>query len=322
MSETSENDGREDVAESDDVEGFCIDANEHGSPREVLSPSGRFKLVLRHYGTKAGCWDYSRGTVWSVDALDGEPVADVKRNYSSFPFAWVEDHPNGHSYLVCGADYQGQTVVELDTRTRLDHLPEDAKDGVGFCWIDYEFHAPTQMLIANGCIWACPYETRFYDFRTPMLGWPEIEADKFIDCDAKQPEIDPDGVTIRCFESTAKDEEDEECKERVVDAISTFRREGDKLVFVEEWVSEAEKKKRADREESNRQYEAWKSQLHGDRPALPQVRRAGRRPRPLARELHGLRRHVRGLGQGIGLQRRRAAVVPHDHQGVEGWLED
>ena len=240
-------------------EDFCTDENECAERYEVLSPSGRYKLVIRRYRTKDGCWNCSRGTVWAVDNLDGPPAADVKRNYDAFPFAWIDKHPDGRTYFVCGADYQGQTVVELETGKRVDYVPPEAKDGFGFCWIGYEFHAPTQMLIVDGCYWACPYETRFYDFRTPMAGWPEIESEEVIDCDARSPEIDPDGITIRCFETVAKNEEDDESKERVVAAIKTFRREGDPpaLVLVEEWVSEDEKKRRADREEANRQYKEW-----------------------------------------------------------------
>lgn len=159
------------------TDGGVVDYYTEGRARdagqESFSPSGRYKLLVRYYGTKPGSWNYSRGTVWAADDPDGKPIADVKRNYSSFEFAWIEGHPNGHSYLVCGEDYQGQTVVELDTGRRRDHLPPEAKQGHAFCWIDYSFHAPTCLLVVGGCHWACPYETRFYDFRDPLTGWPD-----------------------------------------------------------------------------------------------------------------------------------------------------
>src|SRR6185312_13000866 len=106
-----------------------------------------------------------------------------------FVFSFVEDHPNGHPYLVTGADYQGQTVIELDTGRRRDFIPDAAKDGVGFCWTDHRFDPSTQLLIVEGCIWAAPFEYRFYDFSDPMeKGWPELEFEGAW-CEAKWPEV-------------------------------------------------------------------------------------------------------------------------------------
>jgi hypothetical protein len=120
------------------------------------------------------------------------------------------------------------------------------------------------MLIVNGCHWACPYEFRFYDFSDPMAGWPEIVSDGIYE-DQKPPEIDADGVTIKCFETTSEDDE-EEGDDRTLASTRTFKREGLKLTQVDEWVSDAEKKRRADREESNRKYEAWQANFKATDP--------------------------------------------------------
>lgn len=142
-----------------------------GSEEVHLSPSGKYKLVTSRYSTKKGCWAYSRGTV----TKDGKIVADVKRNYSRFPFAWAENHPNGHDYLICGEDYQGQTIIELDTGKRLDHLPEDAKKGWGFCWAVIHPSPDKLTLAVEGCYWACPYEVVFIDFSEPMQAPKPLE---------------------------------------------------------------------------------------------------------------------------------------------------
>jgi len=288
---------------------------------EHLSPSGEYKLVVNSHATKPGCWDYTRGLVYRKGS--DKPIAKVKRNYSSFPFCWI-DHPNGHSYLVCGEDYQGQTVIELDTGKRRDHLPPEAEKGHGFCWADYRFDAATLMLVVEGCIWACPYEFRFYDFSDPMNGWPEIEPTEKCEpigiyADGKPPVIEPDG-TIKSYDTTNNDSDDDDIKvdfnarteddrvrlntvcskaslvdwpqepgnsvivsdgevrasaviefldgelvakvdwttaRDVANAIKTFRREGLKLILVDEWVSEAEKVRRIEREEGERRYSKW-----------------------------------------------------------------
>ena len=158
-------------------------ANEvEGSRREHLSLSRRYKLVVQSYGTSPGTWSYTSGTVYrrGTDADDivfvddsGKwvPIATVRRNYSAFPFLFVEDHPKS-DFLVCGHDYQGQTVVDLKTGARKDALSPGTEDGHGFCWSEHRFDAATCTLVVCGCHWAFPYEYRLYDFSDPMSGWP------------------------------------------------------------------------------------------------------------------------------------------------------
>lgn len=215
-----------------------------------LSPSGRYSLSIEQRPTKPGCWNHTVGSVSNGETQ----IATVNRNYSSFPFLWIEAHPNGHDYLVCGEDYQGQTVIELDTGKRRDYVPDDAKQGVGFCWVSCRFDVGSMILVADGCIWAAPYEYRFYDFADPMSGWPEIESDRWIDADQKWPVVGPDGI-ICCYQTESVDDDDDG-REGPTASIQRFIRDGHKLVCVDEWVSDAEKARRAEREESQRRYDS------------------------------------------------------------------
>jgi len=222
----------------------------------IPSPSGKYVLSISSKETKPGCWNYTTGEVAQADT--GEVIKTVERNYSSFPFAWVEGHPNGHDYLVCGADYQGQTVIELDTGGRLDFLPEDAKQGHGFCWSVYEFNREHQMMVVDGCIWAAPYEFRFYDFSDPMSGWPEIVLkDDCIYSEDKQPTITSDG-RITCYDmrevGDADPDSDEDPKKEVV-ATRTFQREGLELRQVGTWISDAERIRREENAAARKKYE-------------------------------------------------------------------
>lgn len=242
--------------------------NEHPESRkEIISPSGKFKLVISHFSTGPGSWDYSQGKMFRQGSDD--PIAVVQRNYGAFPFLFVEDHPKGN-FLVCGEDYQGQTVVELDTGARRDNLSEGTNQGFGFCWAEHRFDVATEMLMVCGCHWACPYEFRLYDFSDPMNGWPEIESPECLYEDSKWPEIAADG-TLRWFQTNGgnDDEEDEEGKPKrppIEKSITTLKREGLKFVVVSEWVSEAEKADRLAREESERKYEAWKEEFKANDP--------------------------------------------------------
>ena len=251
--------------------------------KEYVSPSGAYKLVVIPHKTREGSWNVTEGLVYRQGS--DKPIERVCRNYSSFPFLWVEPHNNGHSYLVCGEDYQGQTVIELDTGKRRDHLPEAATEGFGFCWVHYKYDPGTDLITVAGCIWAAPYEYRFYDFSDPMAGWsgvcleyspPDDDEEEEEDdddegsCiydDDRWPTFESDG-TIKCYQSESRyddDEDDEdETKEMPVASVRTFKREGLKLIKAGVWVSDKEQKKRADRKEANRKYEAklakWKAE--------------------------------------------------------------
>jgi len=142
--------------------------------REELSPSGKYKLVIQYFKTGEGTWNYSQGSVFVKNS--DTPIAVVRRNYSSFPFSWVEGHKNGHDYMLCGEDYQGQTVIELDTGKRASYTPTAANQGVGFCWVVYHPSPDGLTIAVEGCFWACPYETVFYDFSEPLnLPYPELD---------------------------------------------------------------------------------------------------------------------------------------------------
>lgn len=214
------------------------------------SADGKYNLVVTSHETKKGYWNHTTGSIYQTGIK--KPIFEVNRNYSSFPYLWV-DHPNGHQYLICGADYQGQTVLELDTIRRKDFLPPEAKKGHGFCWAQYQFDQSTKILVVCGCVWACPYEFRFYDFSDPMNGWPEIESEDCIEADAKWPILESDNI-IKIFQTLSEDEEGDEINPPEWRSTKTFKREGLKLILLNEEMSENEKKKRQDNEESWKKY--------------------------------------------------------------------
>lgn len=142
---------------------------------ERLSSSGKYKLVVTPYQTTSGGWDYTQGCVYDSD---GNQIAEVRRNYGVFPHSFIENHPNGHDYLLCGENYQGQTVIELDTGKRVDYLPKAADQGFGFCWADYHPSPDGTMIAVEGCFWACPYEVWIVDFSEPLdTPWPILLRD-------------------------------------------------------------------------------------------------------------------------------------------------
>lgn len=153
---------------------------------EATNPSGRYRLVISVHHTKPGWCNNSKGLVYEGDRL----IATVCRNYDAFPFLFVEAHPNGHDYLVCGEDYQGQTVVELDTGKRVDY-------GGHFCWASYTASPSKRTLAVWGCFWAAPYEVRFVDFDDPMTALPVLKEDSDAEGEVVWREGEPDTADLR-----------------------------------------------------------------------------------------------------------------------------
>lgn len=127
------------------------------------SPSGFYILDIYRYETGIGTWDYTKGVV--TDVTD-KVIAEVKRNYPGFHFAFIQ-HPNGNEYLLCGEDYQGYTVINLTLGTKKSYLPQSALAGAAFCWSKC-FPSPDGLSLAvHGCYWGAPYDVVIYDFSKP-----------------------------------------------------------------------------------------------------------------------------------------------------------
>jgi hypothetical protein len=118
-------------------------------------------------------------------------IGEVLRNYGAYPQYWFT-HSNGKRYFICGFDYQGYTIVNIDDGVANHWLdPGALNHGCGWCptsWESYDELANT--IVAEGCYWACPYDHRVYDIENPdRLPLPLISD---TECD---PEEDDDDET-------------------------------------------------------------------------------------------------------------------------------
>jgi hypothetical protein len=139
------------------------------------------------YSRGPSTWAYSRGR---VTTQDDRPIADIKRNYSHFWYSWVQ-HANGNEYLLCGEDYQGQTVVNLTHETTNNYLPQAAYRGHGFCWMEAHASPDSALLAVIGCYWGGPGEVVLLDFSNPDQ-LPYTEYTRMRDHIASQGWVDND----------------------------------------------------------------------------------------------------------------------------------
>jgi len=152
---------------------FFSSENKIEKSKPIHSPSNNFNLTIISYKTGENTWNYTRGIVTSNKT--GKIIADVKRNYSHFWFTWCK-HNNSEEYLLCGEDYQGQTVINLSKEKIENYFPESGFDGHGFCWINTYISPDKNVIAVEGCYWAGPYDVIFLDFSIPdILPYKELK---------------------------------------------------------------------------------------------------------------------------------------------------
>jgi len=147
---------------------YYTEANRKPDAKTHLSNSEKYKLVITGYNSKPGCWSVTLGQVFNID---GKSIDRIYRNHGSFPYEFIENHSNGHDYLICGEHYQGQTIIELDTGKRFDNIPGITNnEWGGFCWTGIKASPNKKFILVNGCYWGASYQYKLYDFSNPLSG--------------------------------------------------------------------------------------------------------------------------------------------------------
>ena len=101
-------------------------------------------------------------------------IAEFWRNYSDFPFVFVE-HSNGNLYFICSEDYHGQvTIYNITTGERrsihpIDTMDDPPKYSAWFMWIDMAYDSESEELNVYGGYWGAEsdFGTRTFDFSRP-----------------------------------------------------------------------------------------------------------------------------------------------------------
>lgn len=207
--------------------------------KRLVEIGAGYLLTIEGFRTKPGCFGYSQGTI----TRDGELVSVVQRNYSHFPYAVVQ-HNNGFTYLICGEDYQGITLIELETGKRKEYLPPEAAKGWGFCAYEWLYNKESELVLATGCYWGAPDEFKFFDFSDPMSDYREIKIPKNVDSDvcSRVPSFENDG-TIKVYQTRYEPDDDSSSLNEIV-AYSRLKRNEFNFELVESYVSDEEKERR------------------------------------------------------------------------------
>lgn len=145
---------------------------------EHPSPSGRYTFMTMNYRTQRGESDVTRGVVQRGD----DCIAEIKVMQSDMPFAWAEDHTDGHDYLVAVHAPQGHCVIRLDTGERANAMHDGSTDGNGLSWAEIIPSPDKTRLAIVECAGKGPYRVAVYDFREPLGSCPEVARSRAPEC--------------------------------------------------------------------------------------------------------------------------------------------
>lgn len=181
-----------------------------------------YKLIIKHYKTGPGSWNYTQGFVYKGEQL----IGFIKRNYCEFPFCFFSH------YLVSGRSYMKQTFLDLDTGEIYDNCHDASSQ---FCWSSI-YTMDDQTLVAHGCFWGGGYEYVFYDVSDLTKGWPELTYDvdlhKFMEPNHSVVSVKDGKIIIK-----SHDDFDDETDEPIDDIyIITLKRVNNKIVQSDLWL--------------------------------------------------------------------------------------
>ncbi len=133
------------------------------SKETFISKSGDFKANTGTYRQTKPDLNWYVRKVEVFEVKTDEKVFEFYINDSSFFHSWfIKD---GIEFLICAEDlFGGQTVIDLTNRKIAGFSPDDD----GYIWTEFHLSPNTKYLAAIGCVWACPYTIKVFDFQHPL----------------------------------------------------------------------------------------------------------------------------------------------------------
>lgn len=160
---------------------------------EQMKPRECDGILSRHSAIKA-----------FVKKADGMLITEFKSIYSHFCVALIQ-HGSGNEYLIFHIDLYGYSIMDMQTHEIAHYVPSLSFNGKGetFIWRNPKYCAENDLLVADGCYWACPYGLEFYDFTYPMKLPLPMYCDSYKLEDKYSLSIDDDVSLLRFTDSGA-----------------------------------------------------------------------------------------------------------------------
>jgi len=126
----------------------------------LLSPSGRH-LVIESGPISTGEKTWPVAQAFLMDAVTGDLRRTFRLRKTNFHGNFVRLPGGREALLIAAESYMGVQLVDCETGGLLHaYIP----DRESFCHTNFALSSDGTRLYTAGCIWACPYEVRVYDF--------------------------------------------------------------------------------------------------------------------------------------------------------------
>ncbi len=128
-----------------------------------------FQHTQRKFIQKYGAEGDQSVIALRVKDRENNTVAEIKA-IDDHDFITLIEHRNGREYLIYRIDLYGYSVMDIASGMSVDYIPESSFMGEEetFIWVGIEYCPVNDLLVADGCYWACPWGFEFYDFSNPM----------------------------------------------------------------------------------------------------------------------------------------------------------
>ncbi|TVX91386.1 hypothetical protein [Cohnella terricola] len=166
-----------------------------------------------------------------TDVLDlrGNILTELKNiDYHVDLFTMVE-HSNGKNYLLFSTELYGYSVLDFSDFSAYHFIPAESfkEHKETFIWTNVLYCAQNNILAVDGCYWACPSSTYFFDFSNPtniplkeLYNSYDMDGEVNIDTDVIPLRWNNDGtIVLKC----CIDEEGENEVEKTIDVLSRIK---------------------------------------------------------------------------------------------------
>lgn len=195
---------------------------------EVSLTDGKHILRISYFNDESCEYSQYRVSTSETEVFDSNfnKVAEFRNINHSVNFYSIVEHSNGKNYLIFSIDLYGYSVMDLENYFIYNFVPEESFKGEEetFIWTDVYYSKKNNILAVDGCYWAYPSSTEFFDFSTPenlpyekILSSYDMEGQLNIDTDVIPVRWNDDGsIVLEC----CIDSEGNNRVEKVIDIIS------------------------------------------------------------------------------------------------------
>lgn len=198
---------------------------------EIQLPDGKHVLKTYYYFD-----DSHQVSEYSVEAsktevldLKGNIVTELKNIDHHVDFFSMVEHSNGKNYLLFSTQLYGYSVLDLSDLSTYHFIPAESfkENKETFIWTNVLYCAQNDILAVDGCYWACPFSTYFFDFSDPtkipleeVCNSYDMDGEVNIDMDVTPLRWNSDGtIVIKCW----IDEQGEKEVEKTIDVLARLK---------------------------------------------------------------------------------------------------